>query len=90
MEHQSHNMLEVNGKKTKNKTKDKRQGHNTIILQMKHVIIKPGVSKMTFKGLQVWLIYKKKSMHLRSLDQLFEILLNEDARKARLDWWWRH
>lgn len=49
LEHQSHNMLEVNGKKTKNKTKDKRQEHNTIILQMKHVIIKPGVSKMTFK-----------------------------------------
>lgn len=35
LEHQSHNMLEVNGKKTKNKTKDKRQEHNTIILQMK-------------------------------------------------------
>lgn len=29
-------MLEVNGKKTKNKTKDKRQEHNTIILQMKN------------------------------------------------------
>lgn len=64
LEHQSHNMLEVNGKKTKNKTKDKRQEHNTIILQMKHVIIKSQESaKWLSKGCRyhcIWLIYKKK------------------------------